>query len=444
MKTFIFLVHTKGTPTLSQIVEIVALKISDDSSIETFSRTIRPEIVLSDKDCNDLGTTNGILRSAPVFVDIINDFLCFIENCSVKIYDSKMARVLKNKFIKIGLPINFTKTTLVKDLARFEKRFKNVSFQSLVKMNFLQSNSTFLEQCHWVLELALTMDEAPFNIPDTAFAKAENESLNDLKSVVLSAPNGPGCYQFLNDSNEAIYVGKAKSLKKRLKSHLQGKEINSYRIIQNASKLEIIPTGTELIAKLVESFLIYQLQPKFNTQQTNQISPWIITSKIDGKGILRIRVEEKNFSNECEGLMFNRSSVVESIKKLKILFQLCPKFSGLERTAGSCSDDGCKGICRGEEDIEVYNLRVQKAMFYLNKNAENFYLKLPGRDQTEDSFILVQEDFYRGYGFIPKSAIVNSLNDLESYLISQPHNYFTSRSINEHIIKYKTVKYPIT
>ncbi len=440
MRTFIFLVHTEGTPNRSQIVEIVALKIADDFSVETFSRTIRPQIVLSNKECNDLGTTNGILRSAPVFVEIINDFLCFIENSSVKIYDSKMARVLKNKFVNIGLPISFTRTTLVNDLAKFDKRFKNVSFRSLVEMNFPQTNLPFLEQCQRVLELALTIEEDPFSISDTAFAKAENKSLQDLKSVVQSAPNGPGCYQFLNDSNEVIYIGKAKSLKKRLKSHLQGKEINSYRIIQNANKLEFIPTGTELIAKLIESELIYQLQPKFNTQQTNQIPPWIITSRIDSKGILRLRAEEKHFSDECEGLMFNRSSVVESLKGLRLLYKLCPKFSGLERTAGPCSDNACKGICRGEEDPEVYNLRVQKAMSYLNKKAENFYLKLPGRDQTEDSFILVQEDFYRGYGFIPKSAIVNSLNDLESFLIPQPHNYFSSRSINEHIVKYKTVK----
>lgn len=444
MTTFIFLQHTEGTPNRSQIVELVALKVTDDFSIESFSRTIKPQRVLTEKELNELGITNAYLRSAPIFVEIIEEFLLFLEHSSLRIYDSQMTRILKNKFRKIGLPISFANNTLVKDLTKYDLKYKNISIDSLIEMHVSQSEESFLEKCHRVLELLLNIENTPVGVSESAFAKAEQNLNTDLRSIAQSAPNGPGYYLFLNDSDEVIYVGKAKNLKRRLKSHLEEKEINSYNILQSANKLEFTPTGSELIAKLIESELIFKLQPKFNTQQTTKISPWIITSKLDSKGILRLRAEEKNFSDECEGLSFNRASGLDCLKNLKLLFNICPKLSGLERLALSCNDKNCKGVCRGDEDSAMYNLRVQKAMSYLNQKSENFYLKLPGRNQTEDSFILVQEKFYRGYGFIPKSAVVNSINDLESFLRPQQHNYFTSRSINEHIKLFKSIKVSIS
>ena len=87
-----------------------------------------------------------------------------------------------------------------------------------------------------------------------------------LKGIVLNLPESPGCYQYLDDKGEVIYVGKAKNLKRRVYSYFS-KEHQSRKTAMLVSKIRDIKyviVNTEEDALLLENNLIKRYKPHYN------------------------------------------------------------------------------------------------------------------------------------------------------------------------------------
>ncbi len=97
--------------------------------------------------------------------------------------------------------------------------------------------------------------------------KEENEQrLAYLKGIVLNMPEKPGSYQFYDENHTIIYVGKAKSLKKRVSSYFH-KEVDRFKTKILVSKIRDISytvVNTEEDALLLENSLIKKYNPKYN------------------------------------------------------------------------------------------------------------------------------------------------------------------------------------
>lgn len=91
-----------------------------------------------------------------------------------------------------------------------------------------------------------------------------------LADKVRALPDGPGCYLFKDPTGRVIYVGKAKSLRKRVCQYFQsgrgGHTVFTSRIALEASDLESIDTDSEVEALLLENQLIKELQPRLNVR----------------------------------------------------------------------------------------------------------------------------------------------------------------------------------
>jgi excinuclease ABC subunit C len=87
-----------------------------------------------------------------------------------------------------------------------------------------------------------------------------------LRAALADMPIGPGVYRMLDDDGEALYVGKARSLKRRVAQYLQWARlpIRLQRMVAETRRLEIVVTHTEVEALLLESNLIKRLMPRFN------------------------------------------------------------------------------------------------------------------------------------------------------------------------------------
>ena len=92
-------------------------------------------------------------------------------------------------------------------------------------------------------------------------------------------PNNPGIYKFLNSKKEPLYIGKAKSLDKRIKSYFSKKDKSEKKVLSLLSEAEYLVftlTNSELEALLLEQHLITQSKPKFNVQfKDDKGYPWI-------------------------------------------------------------------------------------------------------------------------------------------------------------------------
>ena len=88
-----------------------------------------------------------------------------------------------------------------------------------------------------------------------------------LKDQVASLPDSPGVYRYYNKEDVLIYVGKAKSLKKRVSSYFNKQSQynrKTEKLVSEIHRLEFTLANTEFDALLLENNLIKQNQPKYN------------------------------------------------------------------------------------------------------------------------------------------------------------------------------------
>ena len=99
----------------------------------------------------------------------------------------------------------------------------------------------------------------------------------------LSLPDQPGVYKYYNEAQELIYVGKAKSLKKRVSSYFNkasGINLKTRRMVKEISKIEITMVNSELDALLLENNLIKKSQPKYNILlRDDKTYPYLLLTK---------------------------------------------------------------------------------------------------------------------------------------------------------------------
>lgn len=87
-----------------------------------------------------------------------------------------------------------------------------------------------------------------------------------LKQIVLSLPDAPGCYQYLDASGIVIYVGKAKNLKRRVSSYFNKQQISAKTrvLVSKIRDIKYVVVKTEEDALLLENNLIKRYKPRYN------------------------------------------------------------------------------------------------------------------------------------------------------------------------------------
>ena len=97
-----------------------------------------------------------------------------------------------------------------------------------------------------------------------------------------SLPEDTGIYKFFDKSNNIIYVGKAKNLKKRVLSYFNKNHVNhkTELLVKQINKIENIVVETEMDALLLENSLIKKFKPKYNVLlKDDKTYPWICIIK---------------------------------------------------------------------------------------------------------------------------------------------------------------------
>jgi excinuclease ABC subunit C len=119
------------------------------------------------------------------------------------------------------------------------------------------------------------------------------QSSSYLPSEHLSLPDQPGVYRYFNEENELIYVGKAKSLKKRVSSYFNkntGVNLKTKRMVKEIRNIEITLVNSEFDALLLENNLIKLSQPKYNILlRDDKTYPYLLVTKENFPRIFQTR-----------------------------------------------------------------------------------------------------------------------------------------------------------
>jgi excinuclease ABC subunit C len=226
-------------------------------------------------------------------------------------------------------------------------------------------------------------------------------------------PELPGVYKFYNLKNEIIYIGKAKNIKKRVKSYFQLSKGEGKRIAKLKSSIkyiETIITKTESDALILEQGLISKKRPQFNIQFRDDKSyPAIhLSTSKDFPAIYVSR--QKDSSNTLFGPFANVGAMRINVSLIRSLFKIrnCKdiNFNNRSRPCIEHQMNRCSAPCVGNISKEDYAFDVKNAINFLSGDTKNVILEL----QKKMDFYSKNKDYERAAIYRDK---VQSIRDTQ-------------------------------
>ena len=198
-----------------------------------------------------------------------------------------------------------------------------------------------------------------------------------IAEFVKRLPNSPGVYRMFNEAGDVLYVGKARSLKKRVSNYALGR-VHSNRIAQMVrltANMEFVTTRTETEALLLEANLIKRLRPRFNVLLRDDKSfPYIlITGDHRAPAIFKHRGARAR-KGDYFGPFASAGAVGRTINSLQraFLIRTCTD-SVFETRTRPCllyQIKRCSGPCTREISDEGYSELVQEAKDFLSGKSQ--------------------------------------------------------------------------
>jgi excinuclease ABC subunit C len=268
------------------------------------------------------------------------------------------------------------------------------------------------------------------------------ESNDELKKTISSLPEEPGIYQYFDKSEQIIYVGKAKNIKKRVSSYFnKNQENNKTRLlVKSIVRVKYIVVSNELDALLLENNLIKTYQPKYNIQlKDDKTFPWIVVTNEPFPRVFSIRQKEL-VNGRFYGPYPNVKAMNALLGLIREMYPLRTCSLDLsakklvERKYKTCLEfhiGKCLGPCIEKQTEEEYETMIDEIELLLKGKTYSLIqalkkkmIQLAESYQFEDAhqlkLTIEQIEKYRS-----KSTIVSSkLNDIDVFCYLENENQF--------------------
>ncbi len=217
--------------------------------------------------------------------------------------------------------------------------------------------------------------------------------MENIKKVIQELPDSPGVYRYYDKKRILLYIGKAKSLKKRVSSYFQNSKSHNQRItlmVSLIASIEYTKVKTEKEALILEANLINNLQPKYNVALKDDKSyVYIEYTKNDPiPGFFVVRRKE-NQDSDYYGPYTNTREITEVMKVMRTVFPFCQERFPRKKQCFYCSIAQCNGICVGKEDLDEYKERNKLLLQVLNgrtKSAQEVIMQKINDFATKGNF----------------------------------------------------------
>ncbi len=263
-----------------------------------------------------------------------------------------------------------------------------------------------------------------------------------LRAVVQRLPDSPGVYKFFNDEQVLIYVGKAKSIKKRVTSYFTkstGVNRKTLKLASEIASIDFTVSNTEFDALLLENNFIKQNQPKYNILlKDDKTFPYLVILKESFPRIIYTRKYEPS-----QGEYFGPYSSVVAMKNVLELarklysIRTCNLLLSPQNIAQKkfkvCLEyhlGNCKGPCEGLQEEALYVEEIEQARNILKGSLSVVYqyfntqMKTAAGNMEFERAQRFKEKLDTLERFQSKSLVVNrDLTDIDVFTITSMESY---------------------
>lgn len=251
--------------------------------------------------------------------------------------------------------------------------------------------------------------DVPANSPQIQFESNASPRKPGVKGAEVIAdfvkrlPMGPGVYRMFDEDGEVLYVGKARSLKKRVTSYtrLQGQSNRIMRMIMATAAMEFVETRTEPEALLLEANLIKRLRPRFNVLLRDDKSfPYILISGDHEAPALIKHRGARARKGDYFGPFASAGAVNDTINAMQKAFLIrnCTDsyYANRSRPCLLYQIKRCSAPCTGEISIEDYKGLVAEAKAFLSGKSQLIKQDLAkAMEQASENLDFEQAAVYR-------------------------------------------------
>jgi len=263
-----------------------------------------------------------------------------------------------------------------------------------------------------------------------------NKYFSHLEAIARNLPQKPGVYQFLDDKNKIIYVGKAKNLKKRVSSYFA--KINSISgkvqmLVRKIADIKYIVVDSEQDAFLLENNLIKKYQPHYNVAlKDDKTFPWICIKNEPFPRIFPTRNVIRDGSvyfgpYANSRLMHTLLDLIRQLYPLRNCSLRLTDKNIIAKRFKVCLEyhiGNCKGPCEGLQTAEDYDQSIQMSKEIIKGNIHSIArqlkeLMMEYADRMEfEKAHLVKEKLRLIEKYQSKSTVVNpSINNVDVFSI---------------------------
>jgi DNA polymerase III subunit epsilon len=394
-----------------RVIEVAAIRVENGKVSGSFSSLVDPQTELPQFITELTGISRRHLTAAPTFHDIASELYSVLIDAVFVAHNVRFDYgFLKHEFKRAGKQFEPKMLCTVKLSKALYPGVRGHKLQNLIERCGIEVRNR-----HRAYDDAEAMwqfiQHAERNFPAPLIEQAIKQQLKSPSlpknldpQLIRSLPETAGVYIFQDDTSAPLYIGKSVNLKKRVLSHFSAAHEyeSEFKISQQVSNIEIIETGGELSALLLESKLVKDMQPLFNRQLRRRQKMTLVRQVRRDDGFIGLSLEDVSEIDTGQlgnilGVYTTKAKARQFIDEIMKDFGLCPKLTGFEKTTGSCFSyqlKKCAGACAGKENVMTYNNRLLSAFEHRRLQdwpySSAIVIKEEGESEVDHSIVVDQ------------------------------------------------------
>lgn len=419
--TIVDLEFTGGSPRRDKIMEVALVKYVNGKIIDRFHSLINPEKEVSEFLMALVNFSEKQLKKAPVFEEVAEQIFDFTKDTVLVGFNIRLTYALLKsafkptpfRFQRPHLSINMLIEQRFGTAANLEDKPKSNSLGGLCRYFGLEYNNRYN------LKKRANMIAKVFEKLFIKYYPKIDKKL--VRSITLAAklppnlppekvenlPKATGVYYFLDKKGRIVYLGKSLHIRDRIMSHFNTDLESGKKQAMKAAiyDLQYRLTGSELIALLLESDEIKRYMPAFNRAQRRKRYKYGIYLEQNREGYQTLEIDSlkperekelfQKFSSKWQAFSFVLRAAVKHQLNLE-----CCNLQSFERWLRQSTYE--EGDFTTEEDtVEIHNAKIEKLVAYYSYPSENMIVIDKGRNELEKSVVLIENNQYLGYAYVP-------------------------------------------